>query len=380
MGARIAINGYGRIGRCALRAIYERGFRESIEVVAINDIYDNPARAHLTAYDSVHGRFPFDVGLDGDMLVVGGDRIVLMSEPVIDRLSWGSLGVDLVLECTGLCASREEAEGHIRAGAARALLSYPGPADVDRTVVYGVNHRELMPGDRIVSNASCTSNCLVPLLSVIEGAWGVERGMVTTIHSYMNDQRLTDAPDRKGDRLGRSAGRSIVPVDTFLGEGAARLMPRLRDRITAVALRVPVPNVSALDMVLETSRSTSAEEVNRVLEEAAEGVMGDILGMERGPLVSRDFNHDPRSAIIDGSSTTVIGGNMVRLLAWFDNEWAYAARLLDTALQMVNHYCPEAQRGEKILPGLSPRPPFGGLGGDPGQPGEQKKIFARELV
>jgi D-erythrose 4-phosphate dehydrogenase len=331
MTYRIAINGYGRIGRSVLRALYERGFRDGLAVVAINDIAGNEARAYLTKHDSMHGRFPATVALDGDRLAIGADRIALLAEPRMERLPWKELGIDLALDCTGLCATRADAQKHLAAGAPRVLLSYPGPVDVDRTVVRGVNHDTLSPADRIVSNASCTSNCLVPILKTIDDAWGIEYGQVTTLHAAMHDQPVNDAYHHADLRRTRSAERSMVPVDTHLGSGIARVLPGLGGRIEAIAVRVPSVNVSAMDITLLVRSSVSAADVNRVLDDAARGPLGGILGVSHEPLVSCDFHRDDRSAIIDAPLTRVSGGRLLKLYAWFDNEWAYAVRMCETA-------------------------------------------------
>jgi D-erythrose 4-phosphate dehydrogenase len=334
MTCRIAINGYGRIGRSVLRALYGSGCRGSFEVAAINDVSDYTSRAHLTKHDSLYGNFPVPVELRGDELHVAGDRIPLLIVPRAADLPWKSLGVDIVMDCTGTATTREEAGRHIEAGAGKVLLSYPGPADVDVTVVYGINHGEIHAGSTIVSNASCTTNCLIPALDVMDKNFGIEHGSVTVIHSVMNDQPLLDSCTGGGLRRIRSGTKSIVPVDTKLAAGIARIMPGLRGRFAALALRVPVAKVSLMDITLVTERDAGIDSVTGAFADAAENRLRGILGLCTEPLVSSDFGIDARSCIIDGPSVTVCGGRMVKLLAWFDNEWAFSVRMLDTALAM----------------------------------------------
>ncbi|TAL36201.1 MAG: erythrose-4-phosphate dehydrogenase [Spirochaetes bacterium] len=334
MTYRIAINGYGRIGRCVLRALYEHGFRESLELVAVNDIAGFPAMVHLTKYDSIYGRFSLPVSLDGETMAIGNDRVRLLNEPDMDRLPWKLLDIDLVLECTGLCTTRSDAARHLAAGAGRVLLSYPGPADVDRTVVRGVNHGQVSPNDRIVSNASCTSNCLIPVLKTIDDAFGIECGQVTTIHAAMHDQPVGDSYHHADPRRMRAAERSIVPVDTHLGSGVARVLPGFEGKIEAIAVRIPSVSVSAMDITLLAGKAVSAPDANRALMEAAGGHLAGILGVNTEPLVSCDFQRDTRSAVIEASLTRAAGGRLVKLYAWFDNEWAYAVRMCETAAAM----------------------------------------------
>ena len=335
MAYRIAINGFGRIGRAIVRAMHDRGLAGALEIVAINDTIPPEPRAHLLKYDSVHGAFPGDVHVDGGMLHIDDRGIRLLSEPSVSRLPWRSLGIDLVMDCSGLCHRRDDALLHIEAGASRVLLSYPGPAEVDRTVVYGVNHGSLAAGDMVVSNASCTSNCLIPVLKAMDDAFIIRGGMITTIHSAMNDQPVSDGSGRGGLRRSRSGLASIVPIETHLAEGVARVLPGLAGRLKALSLRVPVMNVSALDISLLVSRETSAGEVNDLIEERGRRDFCGVMGLERMPLVSCDFRHDARSAVVDAGATVVSGGTLVRLLAWFDNEWGYALRMCDTACAML---------------------------------------------
>jgi len=335
MSFRIAINGYGRIGRCVLRALYERGFRESLSIAAVNDIADNRTMAYLTEYDTTHGRFPGSVCLHGEHLAVNGDRIRLFSETAIADLPWSELGIDAVLECSGAFSSRHHAEAHLQAGAAKVLFSQPADPDVDATIVYGVNHSTLKKTHHIVSNASCTTNCLIPVLKVIDDAFGIRSGVITTIHSAMNDQPVIDAYHHTDLRRTRCSSQSIIPVDTQLARGIGRVLPHLDGRFEATAVRVPTINVSAMDIVLHVEAGTDANAVNDELRAASETWLHGVLGFSDGPLVSWDFNHDSRSSIVDGTQTRVSGGSVVKIFAWFDNEWAYAVRMLDTACALL---------------------------------------------
>ncbi len=335
MTFRIAINGYGRIGRCILRALYERGYRGAMEVAAINDVADAATMAYLTKYDTIHGPFPGEVALEGDVLAAGDDRIAIFNQGEIEHLPWRGLGIDLVMECTGRFVERADGDRHIASGAGKVLFSHPASPDVDFTAVYGFNHNDIRRRHRIVSNASCTTNCLVPVIKVLDDRLSVAAGQITTIHAAMNDQPVIDAYHHTDMRRTRSAGQSIIPVDTQLAKGIGRLLPHLDGRFEATAVRVPTVNVSALDAVLWVERRTTAEEVNSLFEEAALGSFRGILGTNREPLVSCDFNHDCRSSVIDVTQTRVSGHRLVKVFIWFDNEWAYAVRMLDTALAML---------------------------------------------
>ncbi|MDY6816662.1 MAG: glyceraldehyde 3-phosphate dehydrogenase NAD-binding domain-containing protein [Pseudomonadota bacterium] len=328
---RIAINGYGRIGQCVLRALYENGYRDHLQVVAINELSDIDTIAHLTRYDSTHGRFRGHVDVDGDELVVNGDRIRVLRHPDPADLPWRLLDVDLVLECSGAYSDRATAEKHLDAGAKRLLFSQPAEADVDRTVVFGINDDQLNPDDRIVAAGSCTTNCLVPVVRVLDEAFTVERGCTTTIHAAMNDQPVIDAYHHQDLRRTRSALHNIVPVETGLARGIERLLPHMEGRFSSVAMRVPTLNVSAIDMVLDVTTATSVGEVNRLLAKAANGLLKGILGYTDELLASSDFNHDAHSGIVDGGQTRVTGGTMVKVLCWFDNEWGFANRMLDVS-------------------------------------------------
>ncbi|MCL7943587.1 type I glyceraldehyde-3-phosphate dehydrogenase [Marinobacter sp. ATCH36] len=328
---RIAINGYGRIGQCVLRALYENGFRDHLQVVAINELADIDTIAHLTRYDSTHGRFQGEIEVAGDALIVNGDRIRVVRNADASELPWGELGVDLVLECSGAFTDRATAELHLKSGAQRLLFSQPAEPDVDRTVVYGVNQDQLTGADRIVAAASCTTNCLVPVIQVLDDALGVEQGSTTTIHAAMNDQPVIDAYHHQDLRRTRSALHNIVPVDTGLAKGIERLLPHMEGRFSSVAMRVPTMNVSAIDMVVNVRKKTSVEAVNNLLKEAAHGPLKHILGYTDELLASSDFNHDAHSGIVDGGQTRVTGGTMVKVLCWFDNEWGFANRMLDVS-------------------------------------------------
>ncbi|MCM0613084.1 erythrose-4-phosphate dehydrogenase [Marinobacter sediminum] len=328
---RIAINGYGRIGQCVLRALYENGFRDHLQVVAINELSDIDTIAHLTRYDSTHGRFRGDIAVQERDLVVNGDAIRVLRHSDPADLPWGLLDVDLVLECSGAYSDRATAQKHLDAGARRLLFSQPAESDVDRTVVFGINEADLSANDRIVAAGSCTTNCLVPVIRELDRAFGVEAGSTTTIHAAMNDQPVIDAYHHQDLRRTRSALHNIVPVDTGLARGIERLLPHMEGKFSSVAMRVPTMNVSAIDMVVNVRESTDVEAVNRLLNEAANGPLKGILGYTDELLASSDFNHDAHSGVVDGGLTRVTGGTMVKVLCWFDNEWGFANRLLDVS-------------------------------------------------
>lgn len=328
---RLAINGYGRIGRSVLRALYESPLRSELQVVAVNELADARTVLHLSRYDSTHGRFPMPLDGDEHQLRVDGDAITLLRNPQIKDLPWADLGVDMVLECTGAFSDRATAEQHLLQGAGKVLFSQPAQADVDSTVVYGVNHRELQAGHRIVSCASCTTNAIVPVIKALEDAVGIESGTITTIHSAMNDQPVLDAYHHTDLRKTRAASQSIIPVDTGLARGLERILPAMAGRFTAQALRVPTLNVSALDLTIQTCSNTDEQAINRILHDAAQSSFDGVLGYTEEPLASCDFNHDARSSIVDASQTRVSGKRLVKVLTWFDNEWGYANRMLDVA-------------------------------------------------
>ncbi len=328
---RLAINGYGRIGRSILRALYESPLRREMAIVAINELADAGTVLHLTRYDSTHGRFPLPLAGDATQLRVDGDAIALLNHPNIEALPWKALGVDLVLECTGAFSDRATAEQHLRQGAGKVLFSQPAQADVDQTVVYGVNHRELNASHRIASNASCTTNGILPVIKALDDVVGIEYGTITTIHSAMNDQPVLDAYHHTDLRKTRAASQSIIPVDTELARGIERILPNMAGRFTAQALRVPTLNVSALDLTVLTRQDTDVAAINRILREASQSSFDGVLGYTEELLASCDFNHDPRSSIVDASQTRVSGRRLVKVLTWFDNEWGYANRMLDVA-------------------------------------------------
>jgi len=328
---RLAINGYGRIGRSILRALYESPLRREMAIVAINELADAGTVLHLTRYDSTHGRFPLQLAGNARQLRVDGDEIALLNHQNIDALPWQALGVDIVLECTGAFSDRAAAEQHLRQGAGKVLFSQPAQADVDQTVVYGVNHRELSAWHRIASNASCTTNGILPVIKALDDVVGIEYGTITTIHSAMNDQPVLDAYHHTDLRKTRAASQSIIPVDTELARGIERILPGMAGRFTAQALRVPTLNVSALDLTVLTRQDTDVAAINRILREASQSRFDGVLGYTEELLASCDFNHDPRSSIVDASQTRVSGHRLVKVLTWFDNEWGYANRMLDVA-------------------------------------------------
>ncbi|MDP5291663.1 erythrose-4-phosphate dehydrogenase [Oceanimonas sp. CHS3-5] len=328
---RLAINGYGRIGRSVLRAFYERGLHRRMKIVAINELAEPEAMAHLTRYDSSHGRFGQDVSLAGEHMRIGDDAIRLCHEPDAGKLPWAELGVDLVLDCTGVFSSRADAGRHMAAGAGRVLYSHPADSDVDATIVYGVNHQQLTGHETIVSNASCTTNCVVPVIETLHRVFNIKCGNITTIHSAMNDQQVIDAYHTDLRRT-RAASQSIIPVDTKLAKGVERILPHFAGKFEAISVRVPTINVTAMDLSIIVERHASVEEVNEVLRKAAEGPLKGILDYTEAPLVSVDFNHDPHSSIIDGTQTRVSDANLIKMLMWCDNEWGFANRMLDTSL------------------------------------------------
>lgn len=334
MPIKVAINGYGRIGRNTLRALYEAGRGDEIQIVGINDLADAGVNAHLTRYDTAHGKFPGEISVDGDTMIVNGDRIRVSSERDPARLPWGELGVDLVMECTGLFTSKAKAGAHLDAGAKKVIISAPGDKDVDATIVYGVNHDTLKPEHTVISNASCTTNCLAPLVKPLHEKIGVEYGTMTTIHSYTNDQVLTDVY-HKDLRRARSATMSMIPTKTGAAAAVGLVLPELDGKLDGYAVRVPTINVSMVDLSFQTSRETSKEEIDNVLREAAAGSLKNILMINDEPLVSIDFNHNAASSIYDTSLTKVIDGRLVKVVSWYDNEWGFSNRMLDTAVALM---------------------------------------------
>ena len=333
MSIRIAINGYGRIGRNVLRAHFERVHRHPLEIVAINDLGSVETNAHLTRHDSVHGRFPHEVAVDGDALVVAGQRIRVLAERDPARLPWRELGVDVVLECTGRFTTRATAATHLEAGADKVLISAPGDDAIDATIVYGVNHERLRAEHRIVSNASCTTNCLAPLAFALHGPLGIRRGLMTTVHSYTNDQVLTDVY-HEDLRRARSATLSLIPTRTGAARAVGLVLPELAGKLDGFAIRVPTANVSFTDFTFHAARPTSVDEINDLVREAAHGRLRDVLAINTLPLVSCDFNHDTHSCVFDATLTRV-DHDLVKVTAWYDNEWGFSNRMLDTAVAMV---------------------------------------------
>jgi len=331
MPVKVAINGYGRIGRNILRALYESKRTKDIEVVAVNDLGDAKTNAHLTRYDTAHGPFPLPVGVDGDSLVVGDDRIRVCAERDPSKLPWGQLGVDIVLECTGLFTSKEKASAHLKAGAKKVIISAPGGKDVDATVVYGVNEKTLKASHTVISNASCTTNCLAPLAKVLNDSVGIVRGIMTTVHAYTNDQVLTDVY-HSDLRRARSATQNMIPTKTGAAAAVGLVLPELDGKLDGFAVRVPTINVSLVDLTFEAGRTTSAKEIDEAVRKASQGALAGVLEFVDEPLVSSDFNHNPASSLYDSSLTKVIEGKLVKVCAWYDNEWGFSNRMLDTTL------------------------------------------------
>ncbi len=335
MPLKIAINGYGRIGRNVLRALYEGKRRSELRIVALNDLGDVNTNAHLTRYDSAHGPFPFDVQVGDDELIVDGDRIKVCAEREPAKLPWKELGVDIVLESTGFFASKEKSSAHLAAGAGKVVISAPAGTDVDATIVYGVNHHILKSVDEIISNASCTTNCLAPLAKVLNDTVGIEHGLMTTIHAYTNDQVLTDVY-HSDLRRARSATQSMIPTKTGAASAVGLVLPELDGRLDGFSMRVPTINVSVVDLTFRAGRETTTEEIDQAMRAASEGELKGILAYCDQPLVSVDFNHNPASSIYDASLTKILGGRLVKVCAWYDNEWGFSNRMLDTTLALAN--------------------------------------------
>ena len=334
MTIKVAINGYGRIGRNILRAHYEGGKKHDLQIVALNDLGDPKTNVHLTKYDTAHGPFPGSVAVEGDSMVVNGDRIKVLANRDPSQLPWSSLGVDVVLECTGFFTTKEKASAHLKGGARKVIISAPGGKDVDATVVYGVNHTTLKSSYTVISNASCTTNCLAPLVKPLHEAIGVESGLMTTIHSFTNDQVLTDVY-HEDLRRARAAGHNMIPTKTGAAAAVGLVLPELNGKLDGFAIRVPTINVSIVDLSFIAARDTSVEEVNGVMKAAAEGgALKGILGYNTDPLVSSDFNHDARSSVFDATLTKV-AGRLVKVSSWYDNEWGFSNRMLDTTLALM---------------------------------------------
>ncbi|MDO6594216.1 type I glyceraldehyde-3-phosphate dehydrogenase [Neptuniibacter sp. 1_MG-2023] len=332
MNYRVAINGYGRIGQCVLRAIYENGLQNIFKVVVINELSDIETVTYLTRYDTTHGRFPASVEHDGKKLIINGDKIDVINESEVKNLPWSELDIDLIFECSGSFKSRAVADKHIEQGAKRLLFSQPATTDVDATIVYGLNEQLLKAEHQIVSAASCTTNCIIPVLDLLDRELGIQNGVTTTIHSAMNDQPVIDSYHQTDLRLTRSAMHSIVPVDTGLDKGIDRLLPHLEGKFQCLHIRVPTINVSMMDMSINVDKETSVEVVNQILRQASmQGALKGLLGYTEEPHASVDFNRDARSAVVDGTQTKVSEGHLVKVVCWFDNEWGFANRMLDVA-------------------------------------------------
>ncbi|MFT5880011.1 MAG: D-erythrose 4-phosphate dehydrogenase [Moritella sp.] len=330
MSIRVAINGYGRIGRSVVRALYESNRQSEIKIVVINELAEPEAIAHLTQYDSTHGRFPFSVQLGDNILQIENDCIHLVRHAELKDLPWQEHDIDIVFDCTGIYGSKADAEQHLKAGAKKVIFSHPASSDVEATVVYGVNHKQLTGDETFLSGASCTTNCMVPVIDTIDKAFGIRCGAITTIHSAMNDQPIIDSYHTDLRRT-RAASQSIIPVDTKLAAGIERILPKFANKFEAIAVRVPTLNVTAMDLSVKIRKEVTIQEINDCLQAASLTNLQGILGYTEAPLVSIDFNHDPRSCIIDGTQTRVSDGNLVKLLVWCDNEWGFANRLLDTS-------------------------------------------------
>ncbi len=334
MPIRVAINGYGRIGRNILRALYESGRNGEIQIVAINDLGSPETNAHLTRFDTAHGRFNGKVEVSGDSMIVNGDVIKVLAERDPSKLPWKALDVDVVMECTGFFTSKDKAALHLAGGARKVIISAPGK-DVDATIVYGVNHNTLKASHTVISNASCTTNCLAPMVKPLHEKIGLASGLMTTIHAYTNDQVLTDVY-HEDLRRARSATMSMIPTKTGAAAAVGLVLPELNGKLDGYAMRVPTINVSIVDLAFVAKRATTVDEVNSIVKAASEGELKGILGYTKDPLVSVDYNHDPRSSIFDGSLTKVSEGTLVKVCAWYDNEWGFSNRMLDTAVAFVN--------------------------------------------
>ncbi len=339
MTIKVAINGYGRIGRNILRAHYEGGRKHDLEIVAINDLGDSKTNAHLTQYDTAHGRFPGKVTADGDSIVVSaagaaGDRIKVFAERDPAKLPWGSMNVDVVLECTGFFTTKEKASAHIRGGAKKVIISAPGGKDVDATIVHGVNHDVLKASDTVISNGSCTTNCLAPLVKPLNDKLGIETGLMTTVHSYTNDQVLTDVY-HEDLRRARSATMSMIPTKTGAAAAIGLVLPEMKGKLDGFAIRVPTINVSIVDLSFIASRDTTVEEVNAIMKAASENELKGVLDYNVEPLVSHDFNHNPASSTFDATLTKV-SGRLVKVSSWYDNEWGFSNRMLDATVDLMS--------------------------------------------
>ena len=334
MTIKVAINGYGRIGRNILRAHYEGNKKHDIQIVAINDLGDVKTNVHLTKYDTAHGPFPGTVSIDGDYMVVNGDKIKVLANRDPKQLPWGELGVDVVLECTGFFTTKEKASAHLAGGAKKVIISAPGGKDVDATIVYGVNHNVLKASDTVISNASCTTNCLAPLVKPLHDKIGLVGGLMTTVHAYTNDQVLTDVY-HEDLRRARSASQNMIPTKTGAAAAVGLVLPELNGKLDGYAIRVPTINVSIVDLTFTAKRATTVDEVNAIMKEAASGSLKGILDYTNEPLVSSDFNHNPASSTFDASLTKVAEGTLVKVGSWYDNEWGFSNRMLDTTVALM---------------------------------------------
>jgi glyceraldehyde 3-phosphate dehydrogenase len=334
MTIKVAINGYGRIGRNILRAFYEGGKKQDIQIVAINDLGNAEHNAHLTRYDTTHGKFPGTVTVAGDKMIVNGDEIRVFAQRNPAEIPWGELKVDVVLECTGFFTTKEKASAHLKGGAKKVIISAPGGKDVDATIVYGVNHNVLKSTDTVISNASCTTNCLAPLVKPLNDAIGLENGLMTTVHAYTNDQVLTDVM-HEDLRRARSATQSMIPTKTGAAAAVGLVLPELNGKLDGYAIRVPTINVSIVDLSFIAKRDTTVEEINKLMKDASEGALKGILTYNTEPLVSVDFNHNPASSNFDATLTKV-SGRLVKVSSWYDNEWGFSNRMLDTTVALMN--------------------------------------------
>jgi glyceraldehyde 3-phosphate dehydrogenase (phosphorylating) len=335
MAIKVAINGFGRIGRNILRAHYEGSKKQGLQFVALNDLGDAKTNAHLLKYDTAHGTFHGSVQVDGDALVVNGERIRVLAERDPAKLPWKDLGVDVVLECTGLFTSKAKTSAHLQAGAKKVIISAPGEKDVDRTIVMGVNDKALKASDTVISNASCTTNCLAPLVKALDDRIGVVSGLMTTVHSFTNDQVLTDVY-HKDLRRARSATHNMIPTKTGAAAAVGLVLPHLNGKLDGFAIRVPTINVSIVDLTFVAKKATTVEEVNNAVKQAAAGDLKGIVEYNADPLVSSDFNHNPASSIFDSTLTKVTGGTLVKVTSWYDNEWGFSNRMLDAAVALMN--------------------------------------------
>jgi glyceraldehyde 3-phosphate dehydrogenase len=334
MTIRVAINGYGRIGRNILRAHYEGGKKNDIQIVAINDLGNAQSNAHLTRYDTAHGKFPGTVQVDGEYMIVNGDKIKVFAQRDPAQIPWGELNVDVVLECTGFFTTKEKASAHLKGGAKKVIISAPGGKDVDATVVFGVNQNVLKASDTVISNASCTTNCLAPLVKPLNDQIGVVNGLMTTVHAYTNDQVLTDVM-HEDLRRARSATMSMIPTKTGAAAAVGLVLPELNGKLDGYAIRVPTINVSIVDLSFIAARDTSVDEINKIMKDASEGALKGILTYQTEPLVSVDFNHNPASSNFD-STLTKVSGRLVKVSSWYDNEWGFSNRMLDTTVALMS--------------------------------------------